>query len=170
MPVFSTFSALNFYVVNVTNKEIANQVKKIAVEKMNEVIAETIYANPSHMRLSNYENTYGMMDRAQANIYSYGNGVVNTGTMVDIDINPVGEYPNMYGTPRNNNDMIVGWLNQRKSGGYYNSRPVKPPNYNMFNKAKLKLTQGGYLKKEIIKYLKSKRYVISKMTSSLDSE
>jgi hypothetical protein len=118
MPIFATLDALDLYMVKVVNKQIASEVQKIGVDVMNDVIAETIYANPSHMRLSGYENTYGMMNKAQSSTKEYGNGVINTGQLVEIEIKPDGDYPNMYGETRDNKDMIVEWLPDRKKGGF----------------------------------------------------
>jgi hypothetical protein len=162
MPIFNTLKALDNYIVNVTNKEIAEHSSRLAVNLMNEVIIETIYKNPSHMKGGIYENTYGMLDKATATINRYGSGIDNTGTSVDITINPDGEYPNMYGDVRNNNDMIVSWLNHRAKGGYYNSRPIKPQNYDMFGKLNIKLTSDRRLKTYIQNFLRAKGYVISK--------
>jgi hypothetical protein len=168
MPIFATLDALDLYMVKVVNKQIASEVQKIGVDVMNDVIAETIYANPSHMRLSGYQNTYGMMNKAQSNTKEYGNGVINTGQLVEVEIKPDGDYPNMYGDVRNNNDMIIEWLTYRKKGGFYNSRPIKPQNYQMFDKAMGKLLKGSMLKKKVTEYLKSRGYVISKTSNKGD--
>jgi len=171
MPIFATLDALDLYMTKVVNKQIASEVQKIGVEVMNDVIMDTVYANPSHMSGGNgYVNTYGLMDKSIASTKEYGNGIINTGQLVEIEIKPDGEYPNMYGDVRNNNDMIVEWLTYRKKGGFYNGRPIKPQNYQMFDKAMGRLLKGKMLKNKIAEYLKSRGYVISKTSNKGDDD
>jgi hypothetical protein len=49
MPIFKTLQAIDAYIINVTNKEIAEHASKLAVKVMNEVIEDTVYRNPSHL-------------------------------------------------------------------------------------------------------------------------
>jgi hypothetical protein len=165
MPIFDTLSQLDNYIINVTNKEIADYAGKLAVRITNEVILDTVYHNPSSFRGGSYENTYGLMDSATSNIYRYGSGVVDTGQMVDVTITPKGDYPShpLYTSlNNNNNDKIVEWLNYRTKGGMYKGFSMKPPNYLIFDKARARLVEGGLLKSYVQNFLKARSYVISK--------
>jgi hypothetical protein len=105
------------------------------------------------------------MDGAVSETYRYGNGVINTGQMVDVKIQPKGDYPSHplhTSLNNNNNDKIVEWLDYRKKGGMYKGFPMKPPNYKMFDKARIKLVEGGRLKSYIQNFLRAKRYAVSK--------
>lgn len=167
MPIFETLSEIENYIVNVTNKEVAEHASKLAIKVMNEVIEDTVYKNPSHMRGGTYENTYGLMDNAVADIYRYGSGIINTGQMIDVGIIPNGDYPSQPGYGEqygNNNARIVEWLNYRTNGGMYKGFPMKAPNHKMFDLAKARLMEGGRLKSYVQNFLRSKQYVVSKRT------
>jgi len=166
MPIFNSLDSLYYYTNTVTMKKIEDKISTVAEEELDRAVEEELYNDVSHNDF--YENTFGLSGMATATTTKYGNGVINTGRLIEVGIEPRGKYPSWYPNQGNNgtdnSENIVGWLNDGHKG-YYKGVAIQYEGKKFVEKAQARLTSGGKLKKLVSEMLKDAMYKLGYGTS-----
>lgn len=159
MPIFESLSDVFDYVRKETMVEIADEGSKVSEEKLNARVEQNLYAKVNTSD-DFYQNTYGLRNSAMSHQTRYGNGVENNGLLVDVFLEPKGNYQSYYGG-QSQIDNIVEFIDQGH-GGYYKGVKIDYEGRNIFDDTMKDLKKGGSLKKTIQEKLKRLGYVITR--------
>jgi len=161
MPVFETLSELYGYTKNVTMKEVATITSIVAKEKVNERIENDLYGDMFNGQNSLYDHTFGLRDAAMVEKSSYGNGVYENGTSINVYINPKNDYFSD-SNGENVTEHIVNFLDGGHKG-FFKGRAIDYKGKQFFVNAKKDLTKGSELKSRMKDYMRRLGYVISRL-------
>ena len=159
MPVFSTLSEIDDYIVNVTLEEMATPTKIATEEKLNYRVEENLYRDVV-INDDFYINTFSLLNSAESYAERYGTGIINTGLLVSTWVKPYAEYNSFYGG-QSQKDNIVDYLNNGHKG-FYKSLTIDYEGKHFFEDATKDLSKGSFLKKTVSDYLKALGYVIGR--------